>query len=64
MASRRRQRAQRTVNTHVAKTTLSQSLKARLRPRRLGRLNGRFRIPDDFNDPLPPVLLEAFLGRR
>jgi prevent-host-death family protein len=39
-------------------------LRARLGPRRLGRLDGRFRIPDDFNDPLPPAVLEAFLRRR
>ena len=39
-------------------------LKAHLGPRRLGRLDGRFRIPDDFNSPLPDDLLEAFLGGR
>ena len=39
-------------------------LKARLGPRRLGRLDGRFRIPDDFNAPLPADVLEAFLGGR
>lgn len=39
-------------------------LKARLGPRRLGRLDGRFRIPDDFNSPLPDDLFEAFLGGR
>ena len=39
-------------------------LKVRLGPRRLGRLDGRFRVPDDFNDSLPAEVLEAFLGRR
>ena len=28
--------------------------------RRLGVLDGRFRIPDDFNRPLPEELLKAF----
>jgi prevent-host-death family protein len=32
--------------------------------RRLGRLDGRFRIPDDFNGPLPEDLLQAFFGGR
>lgn len=39
-------------------------LSPRRAPRRLGRLDGRFRIPDDFNAPLPGHVLEAFLGRR
>ena len=39
-------------------------LKAHLVPRRLGRLNGHFRIPNDFNDPLPDEVLNAFLGGR
>jgi antitoxin (DNA-binding transcriptional repressor) of toxin-antitoxin stability system len=30
--------------------------------RRLGLLNGRFRIPDDFNRPLPDDVLRAFEG--
>jgi prevent-host-death family protein len=30
--------------------------------RRLGALDGRFRVPDDFNDPLPEALLKAFAG--
>ena len=34
------------------------------RRRRLGMLDGKFRIPDDFNAPLPEALLEAFEGRR
>ena len=32
------------------------------RKRRLGLLNGRFRIPDDFNRPLPDEVLRAFEG--
>ncbi len=32
------------------------------RKRRLGVLNGRFRIPDDFNRPLPASVLRAFEG--
>ena len=32
------------------------------RKRRLGLLNGRFRIPDDFNHPLPDEVLRAFEG--
>lgn len=31
--------------------------------RRLGVLDGRFRIPDDFNAPLPDQVIEAFEGR-
>jgi prevent-host-death family protein len=31
--------------------------------RRLGVLDGRFRIPDDFNTPLPDEVLAAFDGR-
>jgi antitoxin (DNA-binding transcriptional repressor) of toxin-antitoxin stability system len=30
--------------------------------RRLGLLDGRFRIPDDFNRPLPDEVLRAFEG--
>ena len=32
--------------------------------RRLGLLDGKFRIPDDFNDTLPEAVLAAFEGRR
>ena len=32
--------------------------------RRLGLLNGTFKIPDDFNRPLPASLLKEFQGRR
>ena len=30
--------------------------------RRLGRLDGRFRIPEDFNRPLPEDVVRAFEG--
>jgi prevent-host-death family protein len=30
------------------------------RKRRLGTDQGGFEIPDDFNDPLPPEILDAF----
>lgn len=39
-------------------------LKPKPGPRRLGRLDGRCRIPDDFNAPLPDDVLERFLGSR
>lgn len=32
--------------------------------RRLGLLNGKFRIPDDFNRPLPVSVIRAFEGRK
>jgi prevent-host-death family protein len=32
--------------------------------RRLGLLDGKFRIPDDFNEPLPDEVVAAFEGRR
>jgi antitoxin (DNA-binding transcriptional repressor) of toxin-antitoxin stability system len=32
--------------------------------RRLGLLDGKFRIPDDFNEPLPDSVIAAFEGRR
>ena len=31
--------------------------------RRLGLLDGKFRIPDDFNDALPEAVLAAFSSR-
>lgn len=34
------------------------------RRRRLGMLDGKFQIPDDFNTPLPEDLLDTFEGRR
>ncbi len=39
-------------------------LAARGRKRRLGLLDGKFRIPDNFNDPLPEEVIAAFEGRR
>jgi prevent-host-death family protein len=47
--------------TPVAK--LTPLAKARPR-RRLGLLDGKFKIPDDFNAPLPESLLRAFEGRK
>ena len=32
-------------------------------PREIGRDVGRFEVPDDFNEPLPDDLLDAFEGR-
>ena len=32
--------------------------------RRLGRLDGQFKIPDDFNAPLPGSLMRLFAGRK
>ena len=32
--------------------------------RRLGLLDGKFKIPDDFNKPLSDELIAAFEGRR
>jgi prevent-host-death family protein len=37
--------------------------KARAR-RRLGLLDGKFQIPDDFNAPLPGSVIRAFEGRK
>lgn len=34
------------------------------RRRRLGLLDGRFTIPEDFNAPLPDSMLRAFEGRK
>jgi prevent-host-death family protein len=34
------------------------------RTRRLGLLNGRFRIPEEFNAPLPEEILQSFFGGR
>ena len=33
------------------------------KPRQLGRLRGRFKVPDDFDRPLPDDLLDMFEGR-
>jgi len=32
--------------------------------RRLGLLDGKFRIPEDFNAPLPEFVLRAFEGKK
>ena len=32
--------------------------------RRLGLLDGKFRVPDDFNEPLPNEVIAAFEGQR
>jgi len=32
--------------------------------RRLGLLDGKFQIPDDFNAPLPDSVIRAFEGRK
>jgi prevent-host-death family protein len=34
------------------------------RTRRLGLLDGRFKIPDDFDAPLPESIVRAFEGRK
>ena len=31
--------------------------------RRLGLLDGKFQVPDDFNEPLPESVIRAFEGR-
>jgi prevent-host-death family protein len=37
--------------------------KSRGRRRRLGLLDGKFRVPDNFNAPLPESVTRAFEGR-
>ncbi len=39
-------------------------LEARPKKRRLGLLDGKCKIPDDFNAPLPDEVLAEFEGRR
>jgi prevent-host-death family protein len=39
-------------------------LERQARKRRLGLLDGQFRIPDDFNQPVPDEVIAAFEGRR
>jgi prevent-host-death family protein len=34
-----------------------------VRPKKLGLLKGKIRVPEDFNAPLPRAVLEAFEGR-
>ncbi len=65
-----------TVNVHEAKTHFSRLLaraqegqefmiaKAGWPVARLGLLDGKFRIPDDFNQPLSDDVIAAFEGRR
>jgi prevent-host-death family protein len=38
-------------------------IRGKARRRRLGLLNGKFQIPDNFNAPLPEEVLDAFEGR-
>ncbi len=38
-------------------------LAPRGKKRRLGLLDSKMTIPDDFNDPLPDVVIEAFEGK-
>ena len=37
--------------------------KKETRPRPIGLCKGEFTVPDDFNDPLPDDLLDAFEGK-
>lgn len=39
-------------------------LARQVKKRRLGQLDGKFRIPDDFNEALPDEVIAAFEGRR
>jgi prevent-host-death family protein len=38
-------------------------IRARRQRRKLGRLDGKLEIPDNFNDPLPEDVLAAFEGQ-
>jgi prevent-host-death family protein len=38
-------------------------IEARKERRKLGTLAGQLRVPDDFDDPLPDEILDAFEGR-
>ena len=38
-------------------------IKPKSKKRPLGLLNGKFKIPDDFNAPLPDEILDAFEGK-
>ena len=38
-------------------------IERKLERRKLGTLAGKFRVPDDFDDPLPEDILDAFEGR-
>jgi len=37
---------------------------SRGRKRRLGALDGKLSVPDNFNDPLPSEVIDGFEGRR
>jgi len=37
-------------------------LEPKVRPKKLGLLKGRIKVPDDFNAPLPPEVLADFEG--
>ncbi len=38
-------------------------IEAKKERRKLGTLAGQLRVPDDFDDPLPDEVLDAFEGR-
>jgi antitoxin (DNA-binding transcriptional repressor) of toxin-antitoxin stability system len=38
-------------------------IEAKKERRKLGTLAGQFQVPDDFDDPLPDEILDAFEGR-
>jgi len=38
-------------------------LNPRIRPRHFGLLEGRIKVPDDFNQPLPDEVIDAFEGK-
>jgi hypothetical protein len=42
----------------------TQPTRATLKERPLGPLRGQFKVPDDFDDPLPDELLRAFEGEE
>ena len=39
------------------------SLESSVRPKKLGGLKGRIKVPANFNEPLPPSVLADFEGR-
>lgn len=52
----------------IARSGKPVALLTRIKPkpkkRPLGLLNGKFKVPDDFNAPLPDEILDAFEGKR
>jgi prevent-host-death family protein len=52
----------------IARSGKPVALLTRIKPkstkRPLGLLDGTFKVPDDFNAPLPDEILEAFEGKR